>query len=444
MVSRPRKRAFRPSSLGTEENDNFESMEDTQQEIEQGKHRMAWWRASRFGMFIHWGLYSVLGRGEWAMNRENILAADYEKLASEFNPRYFKPKEWIRLAKESGMKYIVFTTKHHDGFCLWDSNLTDYTSVKAVARRDFVRELVDACHADGMPVGLYFSLIDWHHPDGDGRGITDPDARERYISFVHGQVRELCSNYGKISILWYDVPWPYDAEHWRSVELNAMARELQPGIIINNRAKTQEDFGTPEGHIKAEEAGRDWEACMTLNDNWGYHLGDKNWKSSREVIMMLADCAQKGGNLLLNVGPNGDGIIPAESQRILKEVGAWLERNGVAIYDTDRADVGWNNWGKFTVRGRSLYLIIDKWTGSEMLIGRLSCEALSARLVVSGDAVDFELRPHGVRLTGLPQIPPDYPVTVIEIEMDRIPKHSSGPSYIHPTHSWYDPEVGIV
>jgi alpha-L-fucosidase len=228
------------------------------------------------------------------------------------------------------------------------------------------------------------------------------------------------------------------------VELNAMARHLQPGILINNRAKTPEDFGTPEGHIKAEEAGRDWEACMTLNDNWGYHRGDRNWKSAREVIMMLADCAQKGGNLLLNVGPDRDGVIPVQSQRILTEVGGWLTRNGEAIYETDRADVGWANWGKFTVKGHTLYLLVDRWVGSEFVVGRLSCQPIAARLVATGTPVAFDPLPHGVRLRGLPENPPDFPVTVIAVEMDRPPKHSSGPSYLNPVHSWFDPEVGIV
>ena len=404
----------------------------------------AWFRDAKFGMFLHWGLYSIPGRGEWVMNRENIPFMEYEKLASQFNPKHCDIRSWARLARAAGMKYMVFTTKHHDGFCLWDSHLTDYTSVKTAAGRDFVAEYVAACRAEGLKVGFYFSLMDWHHPDGDGRGITDLDARRRFVEYVHGQVRELCTNYGEVSILWYDVPWPYEAEHWRSVELNAMVRQLQPGILINNRSRTDEDFGTPEQHVKAEDPGRDWEACITLNENWGYHRGDQNWKSPRQVIMTLADCAKGGGNLLLNVGPDGDGVIPVDSQRILHEVGAWLQRNGEAIYGTDRANVGWNNWGKYTVKGNTLYLLVTNWVGSEFLLGRLSCKPVAARFVATGKPIEFETLPHGVRLRGLPEAPPDFPVTAIAVEMDRVPKHSSGPSYLNPVHSWFDPAVGIV
>ena len=221
--------------------------------------RMLWWRDATFGMFIHWGLYSIPGRGEWVMNRENIPVTEYEKLAWQFNPRHFDPRAWARLAKDAGMKYMVLTTKHHEGFCLWDSKLTDFTSVRTAARRDLVREFAEACRAEGLKVGFYFSLMDWHHPDGDGRGIEDAAARERFIAFVHGQVRELMSHYGRVDILWYDVPWPYDAAGWQSEKLNAMVRELQPHILINNRSGLPEDFGTPEQQVKPESADRDWE-----------------------------------------------------------------------------------------------------------------------------------------------------------------------------------------
>lgn len=406
--------------------------------------RLAWWRNAKFGMFVHWGLYAIPGRGEWVMNRENIPVAEYEKLAARFKPRHGDIRAWARLAKAAGMNYLVFTTKHHDGFCLWDSQLTGYTSAKTAAGRDFVAEYVAACRAEGLRVGFYFSLMDWHHPDGDGHGIADPASRRRFVAYVHGQVRELCTRYGTVDVLWYDVPWPYDAGHWRSVELNAMVRALQPGILINNRSWTDEDFGTPEQCVKAEAVGRDWEACMTLNDNWGYHCGDHNWKTACQVIMTLADCAKDGGNLLLNVGPDGDGIIPAGSQRILREVGGWLERNGEAIYGTDRANVGWDGWGKFTVKGRTLYLLVANWVGAELVVGRLNCQPVAARFVATGQPIAFEALPHGVRLTGLPESPPDFPVTVIAIEMDAVPRHAAGPSCLNPVHNWSDPPASMV
>jgi alpha-L-fucosidase len=252
------------------------------------------------------------------------------------------------------------------------------------------------------------------------------------------------SDYGRVDILWYDVPWPYDAEGWQSVKLNAMARELQPHIIINNRSGTAEDFGTPEGHVKAESAGRDWEACITLNGNWGYRKGDTRWKDAYEVVKMLGECARDGGNLLLNVGPDTDGLIPAESQRILREVGDWLRRNGAAIYGSQRANVGWGNFGLFTVKGKTLFILIDKWHGPEFVIGRITGAARSASFLASGAPV--ELRQEGPRifLSGLPENAPDAPYSVIAIEFEDIPSHSSGPSTVNPFHNWFDPDVGIV
>lgn len=413
-------------------------------EINDVERRRKWWRDAKYGMFVHWGLYSRLGRGEWAMNRENIPTDDYEKLAADFNPRHCDIRSWARLARQAGMKYMVMGSKHHEGFCLWDSQLTDYKATNTPAGRDFIAEYVEACRAEGLKPGLYFSLMDWHHPDGDDRGAADPEARERFIAYVHGQVRELCSNYGEIAVLWYDVPWPYDAEHWRSVELNAMVRALQPDILINNRSWTDEDFGTPEQHVKAEAVGRDWEACLTLNENWGFHRGDHQWKTPPQIVNALADCAKGGGNLLLNIGPDGDGVVPAESCRILKEVGGWLERNGECIFGTERADVGWGNFGKMTVKGNTLYLIVTNWVGSTLTLGRLSCRPLAARLVASGTRVEFETLPHGIRLLGMPENPPDGPATVIAIDMDGSPRHASGPSHRNPVHSWMDPKVGIV
>jgi alpha-L-fucosidase len=405
---------------------------------------MAWWRDATFGMFIHWGLYSIPGRGEWVMNRENIPADEYAGLAAQFNPHLYDPRCWAHLARQSGMKYMVLTTKHHDGFCLWDSKLTGFTSVRTAARRDLVREYVDACRAEGLHVGFYFSLMDWHHPDGDGRGLTNPEARTRFVEYVHGQVRELMTHYGRIDILWYDVPWPYDAAGWRATELNAMARALQPHLIINNRSGLPEDFGTPEGHVKAEAAGRDWEACMTLNDNWGFHRGDAHWKTPHEVIRHLATCAHGGGNFLLNVGPDSDGLIPAPCRVVLLQVGEWLMRNGAAIYGGQRANVGWGDFGLMTVKGTTLYLLVDKWAGHDFTLGRVTGNARSARLLATG--TPLALRQEGPRLllSGLPEDAPDSPFSVIAVDFEGEPRHSSGPSTLNRTHAWSDPDVGIV
>lgn len=410
-----------------------------QETKEERDKRMKWWRDATFGMFIHWGLYSILGRGEWVMNRENIPVAEYEKLAASFNPRHYDPQGWARLAREAGMKYMVLTAKHHEGFCLWDSQLTDFTSVKTVAGRDFVRDYVEACRNEGLKVGLYFSLIDWHHPDGDNRGLEDEVIRCRFIAYVHGQVRELLSNYGTIDILWYDVSWPYEAEGWESEKLDIMARSLQPEIIINNRAKIEGDFGTPEGHVKAEAAGRDWEACMTLNDNWGYHRGDHNWKNAHEVIKLLGECSRGGGNLLLNVGPDQDGVIPEKSQEILREVGDWLKRNGKAIYNSNRAMVGWGNFGLMTVKGTTLFLLIDKWNGNSFTLGRVTGKVLAARMLATGTPVTMRQDSSRIFLTDLPETMPDLPFTVIVLDFEDVPLLGSGPSCVWPTYAWGDP-----
>src|SRR5438874_1780934 len=291
--------------------------------------RMKWWHEARFGMFIHFGLYSVLGRHEWAMEEEGIPVAEYQQLAKLFNPKPHAARAWAQLAKRAGMRYMVMTTKHHEGFCNFDTKLTDYCAPKQGPGRDLVREYVDAARAEGLRVGFYYSLMDWHHPDG-AQSKTDEAARRRFVDYIHGQVKELMTNYGKVDILWYDVAWPLDAKGWESVEMNKMVFQLQPDIIVNNRSKIPEDFDTPEQRIEASQ-NRPWESCMTLNDSWGYHAADNNWKSPTTVIRNLITCARDGGNYLLNIGPKPDGSIPEESVRILTAVGECLSKNDAAI-----------------------------------------------------------------------------------------------------------------
>jgi len=284
---------------------------------------MEWWHTAKFGMFIHFGLYSQHQRHEWAMETEAIPIGEYLPLAKQFNPKPGFARAWAKLAKAAGMKYMVMTTKHHEGFCNFDTKLTDYCATKQGPKRDLVREYVEAARAEGLHVGLYYSLMDWHHPDG-AKCKTDEAARRRFVDYIHGQVNELMSNYGKIDILWYDVPWPLDAKGWESVEMNKMVRKLQPDIIINNRSKIPEDFDTPEQRIVAS-ADRPWESCMTMNDSWGYHAADDGWKSPKTIIRNLITCARDGGNYLLNIGPKPDGSIPEQSIAVLSEVGRWME-----------------------------------------------------------------------------------------------------------------------
>src|SRR6204780_392180 len=317
--------------------------------------RMKWWRDARFGMFIHWGLYSVIGRHEWAMENEAIPVKDYELLAKQFKPKPNAARDWARLAKQAGQKYMVMTTKHHEGFCHFDSKLTNYCAPKQGPGRDLVKEYVEAARGEGMRVGFYYSLMDWHHPDG-ARCATDEQARRRFVDYIHGQIHELLSNYGKIDVLWYDVSWPLDAAGWESERMNQMVFQLQPDIIVNNRNNLPGDFSTPEQTIKAEAGGRAWESCMTLNDSWGYQRADDNWKSPRTVIRNLITCARDGGNYLLNIGPEPDGSIPPQSVRTLSEVGEWMKTGGATIYESDPCHVSRSAYANFTRKGNTLYM----------------------------------------------------------------------------------------
>lgn len=393
------------------------------------ERRLAWFRAARFGMFIHWGLYSQLGRHEWVMNRERIPLEEYEPLADTWHPRPGCIREWARLAKRAGMRYMVMTTKHHEGFCLFDSKLTDYCAPKHGPGRDLVAEYVEAARAEGLRVGFYYSMMDWHHPDG-ARCKKDEAARRRFVDYIHGQVRELCTNYGKIDIMWYDVSWPLNVEEWESANMNAMVRSLQPDIIINNRSQLPEDFGTPEQHITPETGGRMWEACMTFNESWGYTPIDKKWKTAWDVIAMLRQCAAGGGNLLLNIGPTPEGDVPHPCGAVLEEVGDWLSRYGDSIYDaTDPMVQEWQITGAFTRKGNLLYFHCNRWPGKELAIGGLVCRIKSAR-IMNGPEVPFEQVRDRLVIRGLPEVPPSELDTPIVLEFEGEPKQVLGAGYV--------------
>jgi alpha-L-fucosidase len=397
-------------------------MSETQLTSEQQDRarRLEWFRAARFGMFVHWGLYSQLGRHEWVMNRERIPVAEYEKLARTWKPKPNAARDWAKLAKKAGMRYMVMTTKHHEGFCLFDSKLTDYTAVKHGPKRDLVAEYVDAARAEGLRVGFYYSMMDWHHPDG-AKCKQDEEARRRFVDYIHGQVRELCTNYGKVDIMWYDVSWPLNAAEWESARMNAMVRELQPDIIINDRSQLPEDFGTPEGHITPEKGGRAWESCMTFNDSWGYTQIDTNYKTAWQVVSMLRTVAAGGGNLLLNIGPTPEGDVPPICRRELLKVGKWLEQNGAAIYDaSDPMQQEWMITGAFTRTGSTIYYHCNRWPGTELAIGGLRNKVLNARLL-NGRKVKFVQVDNRLVLKGLPAEAPDALATVIELEVEGTP-----------------------
>jgi alpha-L-fucosidase len=382
--------------------------------------RMQWWHAAKFGMFIHFGVYSTIGRHEWVMEDEAIPVVEYAPHAATFNPVMNSARAWAKLAKAAGMKYMVMTTKHHEGFCNFDSKLTDYCAGKQGPGRDLVREYVDAARAEGLHIGFYYSLMDWHHPDG-ARCATDEEARKRFVEYTHGLIREIMTNYGKIDVLWYDVAWPLDANRWESERMNKMVFELQPEIIVNNRNKLPGDFSTPEQRIVAETGGRAWESCMTLNDSWGYQRADDNWKTSKTIVRNLISCARDGGNYLLNIGPKQDGSIPEESVKVLTEVGNWMQTNGHSIYQSDLCQVRRSNYASFTRIGNTLYMHVHFWPGEYVAISGLKTKVKSAKLIKTGAGLKFTQDDFRVRVLDLPVKAPDFPVTTIALECESEP-----------------------
>jgi alpha-L-fucosidase len=382
--------------------------------------RMQWWHAARFGMFVHFGVYSTIERHEWVMEDEAIPIGQYTAHAATFRPKPNSPRAWAKLAKAAGMKYMVMTTKHHEGFCNFDTKLTSYCAPKQGPGRDLVREYVEAARAEGLHVGFYYSLMDWHHPDG-ARCATDEAARRRFVDYTHGLIREILTNYGKVDVLWYDVSSPLDANGWESERMNQMVFQLQPEIIVNNRNKLEGDFSTPEQKIVAETNGRAWESCMTLNDSWGYQRADDDWKSSRTVIRNLIQCVRDGGNYLLNIGPKGDGSIPEESTRILTEVGEWMNTNGHTIYESDLCQVRRSTYASFTRKGNTLYMHVHFWPGDYVALSGLRTRVKSAHLLKGGAEVKFTQDDFQTKLVGLPGKAPDSPVTTIALECESEP-----------------------
>jgi alpha-L-fucosidase len=303
------------------------------------EERGAWFRAARFGMFIHFGLYSQLGRGEWVMHREGIPVERYEKLIHEFNPSQFSAKAWVDLARAAGQRYMTITTKHHEGFCMFASKLTPYNITNTPYGKDFLKELSDECHRQQMPLFFYYSLMDWHHPDYRQSMQPNTPVSPAFINYLKGQITELCTNYGTVAGFWFDGDWDHSGEQWHSEEILQIIRRLQPQALVNNRLnmKGLGDFATPEQQLGTPPKRGDnqlRESCMTINDNWGYAKTDQRFKSTRELIQILALAAGGDTNLLLDVGPQPDGVIQAEYAERLRGMGAWLQRNGESIYGT--------------------------------------------------------------------------------------------------------------
>ena len=428
--------------------------------LEARSERLRWWRDARFGMFIHWGLYAVpggvwngapvQGAGEWLLTNARIDPPQYEPLLGQFNPVDFDAKAWVDVAADAGMRYIVITSKHHDGFCLWPSELTTWDVESTPFKRDILGELAAACEARGIRFCLYHSIMDWHHPDylprrpWDSRPATGAQW-SRYTDYMKGQLKELLSRYPTLGLLWFDGEWESTWTHEQGRELYDWLRTIKPSLIINNRVDTgrsgmagltrdgeyRGDYGTPEQEIPATGLPEnvDWETCMTMNDTWGFKVHDHNWKSAETMIRMLVDIASKGGNFLLNVGPDDRGRIPQPSVERLRAMGRWTRVNGDAIYGTSASPFPQLPWGRCTRRalpdgGTRLYLCIFDWPGD----GRLNVPGLlnSPRRASilgahgGGRALPVSRQDEGVLIT-LAGPAPDPACTVVALDVDGAP-----------------------
>lgn len=431
---------------------------------EQRDARMDWWRQARFGMFVHWGLYSGLagtwkeksvgdrGGMEWIQQRVGVDTWEYaHEAVSRFRPVEGFAAQWAKLAREAGCRYVVFTTKHHDGFCLFNSQYTTHDAYDLVGR-DLCKEIVDAVHNEGLKVGFYHSVIDWHHPQYDYakanqlphplHGKPSPNGprnQDIYLDYLHHQAMELFSNYGTVDVIWWDYSKQgNEGPFWRADQLMAMARQLQPAIISNNRLyhipdieredsadrlrtwkPEQGDFTTPEQTIPSTGIpGVDWEVCMTMNTTWGYSEHDHAWKSTRTLLHNLVDIVSKGGNYLLNIGPKGDGSIPQESIESMQAIGKWMAANGESIYGTTASPFDKPAWGRYTAKPGRLFVHVFDWPQD----GKLQIPASDrriARAYLLADPQKRSLKAESGSDSITIQVPsqaPDQNVSVVAVE----------------------------
>ena len=401
-----------------------------------------WFNDARYGMFLHWGPYAEWGRGEQVLFREHLDPREYERRACAWNPRHFDAEAWAAAAVEGGFRYAVLTTRHHDGYCLWDTATTDYSSVEQAPGRDFVREYVEALRSAGLRVGLYYSLADWRVPSYWAGPERDADGFAAFREYVHRQVRELMSGYGPIDVLWFDGAWPHSAERWRSRELVEMIRKLQPNVMINNRLDAEAqvptgaieaagasadlgDFSTPE-HVVVADPHRPWESCqVTTQRLWGFAIGEW-WRPAHQWLDLLCQSASRGGNLLLNVGIDADGRLPRPFLESNRAVGRWLSRHGEAIYGTTRGDVTeFVTRGYQTRRGNTLYLILRFDDGRpELRLSGFARPPTAAHYLGTGTPLSLrtEPDPDAFVIEGLPDRSREELYPVIELEFASAPE----------------------
>ena len=415
--------------------------------------RMAWWRDARFGMFIHWGLYAVPagtwngervnGLGEWIMAQAKIPVAYYAPLAKQFNPVQFDADAWVKTAKDAGMKYIIITSKHHDGFANFDSKVSTYDIVDATPyHKDAIKALASAAHRAGLRFGVYYSIMDWHHPDAQSGAYPDYNSGSfhsptfaRYVeTYMKPQLRELVTQYPEIDVLWFDGEWVADWSDAQGRALYDWLHTMKPSLIINNRVGHSRqgmagmsankdapgDFGTPEQQVPPEGLpGVDWETCMTLNDTWGFQSFDDNWKDSKTLVRTLVDVASKGGNLLLNVGPTAQGVIPAQSVSRLREMGDWTRANGESIYGTTASPYGLPSWGRYTARpsaGKVYAHIFDWPKGKQLPLTGVTAKPRSVYLLADRKPLPVE-QGEGGWIVSLPNVRPSAIDAVLVLEI---------------------------
>jgi alpha-L-fucosidase len=398
--------------------------------------RMAWWRDARFGMFIHWGIMSIPGKDCWVMSADKIPVAEYEKLVGQYNPVQWNAHDVVEMAKNAGQKYLVFVAKHHDGFCMWDSKLTDFNIMRSPYGKDIVRQLADECKKQGIVFCFYYSILDWHHPD------ANHDRWPKYVEYMKGQLRELLTNYGPVGVVWFDGEWTPEWTDDQGRDLARFIWSLQPNTIINNRiGKGRQDndgnvkkecyaadFGTPEQVIPPNGLpGVDWESCMTINNSWSWNKSDVQHKTKAQCIRMLVDTTSKGGNLLLNIGPNPDGSILPQQRDRLQDLAQWIKVNGESIHGTAASPFSKPlAWGRCSQKqlpdgGTRLYLHVFDWPkDGRLAVPTLNRKVVQAYVLADPNHASLPVRSEGDQIVvTLPNTPSDPNVSVIVMDLAR-------------------------